>query len=190
MNRPLIWSLPNPRLSTVAKSPWGPLLLIQLLKFWKPKTLNESLSQTINGKKAHFIPIKSNYELCPKISVDSSTLLMQKTFQIVSETKNSNFASAGAHLSPDYRTNFKCAKGSKSSHAPKILKHYMRKQTSFNNIWTALLTSELNGHVTIKFLLWILFGFIPSSTPFLIKTRIFWKYTALKFRPLNASLGQ
>ncbi|KAA0036017.1 hypothetical protein E6C27_scaffold112G00020 [Cucumis melo var. makuwa] len=34
-----------------------------------------------------------------------------------------------------------------------------------------------------------LFGFIPSSTPFPIKTEICWKYTALKFRPVNASLG-
>ena len=37
--------------------------------------------------------------------------------------------------------------------APKILKHYSRKHT-FNNLWTALLKSELNGGCDIK---------IPSS---------------------------
>ena len=42
------------------------------------ESLNESLSERINEKKAHFISIKSNYEFCPKISVDNSTLLMQK----------------------------------------------------------------------------------------------------------------
>ena len=44
----------------------------------------------------------------------------------------------------------KCGKDSKSSHIPKILKHYIRKQTSFNNVWTALLKSELNGVCDLK----------------------------------------
>ena len=30
------------------------------------------------------------------------------------------------------------------------LKHYIRKQTSFNNIWTVLLKSELNGVCSLK----------------------------------------
>ena len=55
-------------------------------------------------------------------------------------------------LPPDYGIldRFKCAKGSKSSHAPKVLKHYIRKQTSFNNVWTVLLKSELNGVYDLK----------------------------------------
>ena len=66
--------------------------------------------------------------------------------------ENSNFASAMARLSPDYgiSNHFKCAKESKSSHAPKILKHYICKQTSFNNLWTALLKSKLNGACDLK----------------------------------------
>ena len=44
----------------------------------------------------------------------------------------------------------KCAKGSKSSLIPKILKHYIRKQTSFNNVWTALQKSELNEVCDLK----------------------------------------
>ncbi|KAA0051433.1 hypothetical protein E5676_scaffold333G001030 [Cucumis melo var. makuwa] len=43
--------------------------------------------------------------------------------------------------------------------------------------------------INLAFKILTLFGFIPSSTPFPIKTRIYWKYTALKFGPLNASLG-
>ena len=43
----------------------------------------------------------------------------------------------------------KCAKDSNSSHIPKILKHYIA-QTSFNNVWAALLKSKLNGVCDLK----------------------------------------
>ncbi|TYK02777.1 Transposon TX1 uncharacterized [Cucumis melo var. makuwa] len=69
-------------------------------------------------KKAHFNNSLSNNEFCP-------------TGQVSSDFGFSN--------------RFKNTKGSKASHVPKILKHYIRKQTSFNNVWTALLKSEFNG---------------------------------------------
>ena len=52
----------------------------------------------------------------------------------------------------------KSTKGGKSLQvqAPKILKHYIRKHTSFNDLWIALLKSELNGGCDLK---------IPISAP-------------------------
>lgn len=52
--------------------------------------------------------------------------------------------------------NFNSSKGGKSSKASKIVKHYIRKQTSFNNIWTTLLKLELNRVCSLK---------APTSAP-------------------------
>ena len=64
----------------------------------------------------------------------------------------------GAQLSPDsgFFNHFKFAKGSKLTHGPKYLKHYIRKQTSFY-VQTALLKSELNGVCALE---------APSSASF------------------------
>ena len=77
---------------------------------------------------------------------DSPPDLLQKTLQNVLNSDSSLFVRTGGQLSSEVgiSNRSKCAKDSKSSHIPKIFKHYIRKQTSFNNVWTALLKSELN----------------------------------------------
>ena len=77
-----------------------------------------------------------------------------KKLQNASAKEFSLSVSTEAQLSPDFgiSSSLKCAKGSKSTHAPKIIKHCICKQTSFNNVWTALLKSELNGVCDLKVL--------------------------------------
>ena len=83
---------------------------------------------------------------------DSSADLLQKPLQNVSVSDSFLYARTGGYLSLEVGifNHPKCEKGSKSSLTPKILEHYIRKQTSFNNVWTALIKSELNGICDLK----------------------------------------
>ena len=101
----------------------------------------------IKEKGPHLNEHLSYNDFCPSILEDNSADLLQKMLQNVSDFDSSLSVRTGGHLSSEVGTfnRSKCAKGSKSSLIPKILKHYIHKQTSFNNVWTALVKSELNG---------------------------------------------
>ncbi|TYK03825.1 exodeoxyribonuclease-like [Cucumis melo var. makuwa] len=114
-----------------------------------------------------------NYELCSRVIGDNSAQLKQKIN--VASTNEIQLETA-AQLSPESGIfdRFKHAKGSKHVHAPEILKHYIHKQTSFNNVWTALLKSALNGVCALKAPSSVSLRKYPSSLPFLMKFQISW----------------
>ena len=119
-------------------------------------------------KKAHLITIKSNFNLAVEDLLrerekDKAYLItIMNNYDISSKIIKENFSPPSQQLSPFLANSSpsppvsgfckrpKSAKGSNFFQAPKILKHYIRKRTSFNNLWTALLKSEFNDGCALK----------------------------------------
>ncbi|XP_031738083.1 uncharacterized protein LOC116402658 [Cucumis sativus] len=110
------------------------------------------LSRERKKEKASLITIMQNYDISSKIIKDDCSRSNQRPLPNPASTDPSLPLVSGFCNKP------KSTKGGNSLqvHAPKILKHYIRKHTSFNNIWTALLKSELDGGCDLK---------IPISAP-------------------------
>lgn len=153
------------------------------------KQVDEESASKRNNEKAPLTNIMRNYELCSRVIGDNSAQLKQKIN--VASTNEIQLETA-AQLSPESGIfdRFKHAKGSKHVHAPEILKHYIHKQTSFNNVWTALLKSALNGVCALKAPSSVSLRKYPSSLPFLMKFQISWRCVAPKFRHPIALIDQ
>ena len=110
-----------------------------------------NLSSERKKGKSPLITIMQNYEISSKVIKDYSFSSNQWQLPILASTNPSPSVSGFCN-----KTNPSQGDKALQVHASKILKHYSRKHTSFNNLWTALLKSELNGGCDIK---------LPFSAP-------------------------
>ena len=132
-----------------------------------------NLSRERKKGKSPLINIMQNYDFSSKVINENNFPSNQRQFSNLASTAPSPSVYGFCN-----KTNSSQGDKSLQVQASKILKHYSRKHTSFNNLWTALLKSELNGGCDIN---------IPSISA---NNPDLWRFAAPEFRLLIVFPGQ